>query len=119
MNTKKNPFNNAFRGFKWFAQSQWNFKIHILATILAFASALILKISLIEWVVIILSIALVWVSELLNTAIEFTLDKLHPAHDKLIGKAKDVAAAAVLMASFTALIVGALIFIPRILSTIT
>jgi diacylglycerol kinase len=112
---KKNPFSHAFKGLKWFAVSQWNFKIHAAATILVLFMSIYFKLNKTEWLFIILAIAIVWLTELLNTAIEFALDKLHPEHDELVGKAKDMAAAAVLVASLAALIVGAFIFIPKII----
>lgn len=55
-----------------------------------------------------LSVALVLVLELVNSAIEYLLDHLHPAHSPEIGAAKDAAAAAVLLASFAAAVVGTL-----------
>jgi diacylglycerol kinase len=57
---------------------------------------------------VILSAALVLALELVNSALEYALDRLHPAHSREIGAAKDAAAAAVLVASLAALIVGAL-----------
>jgi diacylglycerol kinase len=115
MKSKKNPFHNAFQGLKWFALSQWNFKIHTIATVIVIGLSIVLQIAVSEWIAICFAIALVWVAELLNTALEFALDKLHPEHDEIIGKAKDVAAAAVLIASIAALIVGAMIFAPKII----
>ncbi len=114
MTIKKNPFYNAFRGIKWFAISQWNAKVHFIATVLVLVLSFYLNINTIEWLFIIIAFALVWIVELLNTAIEFTLDKLHPLYDPLVGKAKDTAAAAVLIASVVAIIIGAIIFIPKI-----
>jgi diacylglycerol kinase len=72
-----------------------------------------------EWAVLWLAMGLVFVSEALNTALEKTLDTLHPEHHVGVGKAKDMAAGATLVASTIALIVGAYILLPRIVAVLT
>jgi diacylglycerol kinase len=72
-----------------------------------------------EWAVLWLAMGLVFVSEALNTALEKTLDTLHPEHHVGVGKAKDMAAGATLVASTVALIVGAYILLPRIVAALT
>ena len=72
-----------------------------------------------EWAVLWLAMGLVFVSEALNTALEKTLDTLHPEHHVGVGKAKDMAAGATLVASTVALIVGAYILLPRIVAVLT
>jgi diacylglycerol kinase len=72
-----------------------------------------------EWAVLWLAMGLVFVSEALNTALEKTLDTLHPEHHVGVGKAKDMAAGATLVASTVALIVGAYILLPRIVAVFT
>jgi diacylglycerol kinase (ATP) len=74
-----------------------------------------LHVSMNDWRWIALAIALVWTTEILNTAIESVCDALHPEHHPLIGKAKDAAAGAVLMAAIAALVIGALTFWPHLL----
>lgn len=115
MISKKNPFYNAFQGLKWFGLSQWNFKIHLAATIIVLVMTFWLKLNPYEWLFISLAIGIVWITELLNTAIEFVLDKLHPEEDPMVGKAKDIAAAAVLLASILAVVIGIIIFLPKLL----
>jgi len=66
-----------------------------------------------EWLGLLLTIALVMAMEGVNTALEALADALHPGHHPLVGKAKDVAAAAVLICSFAAVGVAALVFIPH------
>lgn len=114
MKKKNNPFIPAISGFRWFYQSQWNAKVHTFASIVAIFAGWILNISRFEWLLIILVIGMVYCAELLNTAIEFLLDKLHPEFNDQIGKAKDIAAAAVLLASFIALVIGIGVFAPYI-----
>jgi diacylglycerol kinase len=68
-----------------------------------------------EWAVLVVTIAGVWVTEALNTAIEFVVDLVSPDYNQLAGWAKDVAAGAVLVASLSAMIVAAILFGPRLL----
>ena len=72
-----------------------------------------------EWAALWLAMGLVFVSEALNTAIEKTLDTLHPGQNEGVGKAKDMAAGATLVASTIALIVGGYILLPRIIAAFT
>jgi diacylglycerol kinase (ATP) len=67
-----------------------------------------------EWALVALAVGTVWSAELANTAIEALTDLVSPEYHPLAGKAKDVAAGAVLLAAFAALVVGALIFAPRL-----
>ena len=90
-------------------------KIHALATVLALIAGGVSKLTRIEWCALVFAIALVWVAEGLNTAIEKLADAAVPEQHELVGKAKDVAAAAVLIAALAALAVGALLFVPRLL----
>jgi diacylglycerol kinase (ATP) len=115
MKKSHNPFKAAGKGFLWFYQTQWNAKVHLLATAAAIALGWFLGIAKFEWLLIMLVIGMVWAAELLNTSIEFLLNRLHPEWDAAIGKAKDVSAAAVLAASIIALLCGLIIFIPYIL----
>jgi diacylglycerol kinase (ATP) len=77
--------------------------------------ALYLHVSPLEWCMLILATALVWVAEGLNTALERLTDLASPGYHPLAGKAKDIAAAAVLIAGIAALAIGALIFIPKLI----
>ena len=72
------------------------------------------KIERTEWLSITLVAALVLSAEAMNTAIEFVVDLVSPDYHPLAGKAKDVAAAAVLLAAFGAIIVGLIVFVPKI-----
>jgi diacylglycerol kinase (ATP) len=67
-----------------------------------------------EWCWIALAIALVWVAEGLNSALDSLADAVHPERDPRIGRAKDVAAGAVLVAAIASAVIGALIFGPRL-----
>ena len=69
-----------------------------------------------EWAILWLAMGMIFVSEALNTAIEKTLDVLHPDKNEGVGHAKDMAAGATLVASTVAIIVGAYILLPRIIA---
>lgn len=75
-----------------------------------------LQFSATEWALLVITIAGVWVTEGLNTAVEFVVDLVSPDYHQLAGWAKDVAAGAVLVASISAVIVGAILFVPRLLA---
>jgi len=105
-------FGHAFRGLKVLVQTQHNARIHALATILVVAAGALLRISPTEWALIVLAMVSVWATEALNTAIEFVVDLVSPDLHSLAAKAKDVAAAAVLVAAVGALVVGGIVFGP-------
>ena len=73
-----------------------------------------LKISASDWRWIALAITLVWMTEIMNTAVESVCDALHPEHHPMIGIAKDAAAGAVLMAGIGAVVIGLLTFWPYV-----
>jgi len=99
----------ALRGVGVLIRSQPHARIHLAATLAVLVSGLALGLDPVEWCLLILAIIVVWAAEGMNTAIEFLADALHPDHHPLIGKAKDVASAAVLLAAAGAAIIGALI----------
>ena len=78
----------------------------------------VLGISAGEWRAVILAIALVWTAEALNTALELLCDVASPEFHPLIQKGKDIAAAAVLLSSIGAAVIGLLVFGPRLLHTL-
>ena len=108
-------FGHAFRGLGILVQTQHNARIHALAAILVVAAGILLRISPAEWALIVLAIVCVWVAEALNTAIELLVDLASPGPHALAGKAKDVAAGAVLVAAIGSVIVGVLVFGPHVL----
>lgn len=108
-------FTHAFRGIGTLLRTQHNALIHLFATAAVVISGLLFKISLQEWGMLVISIVIVWVAEALNTAIEFAADAVTLEWDELIGKAKDVAASAVLVAAVGAALVGCIVFLPYII----
>ena len=104
----------AFRGIAALLKSEVHARIHLVATIAVIALGWWCEITRIEWIAVVLSIGLVWVAEALNTAIEYVADLAHPDEHPEVKRLKDLAAAAVLFASVIALVVGLLIFWPRL-----
>ncbi len=109
-------FKHAFCGFVDLLRTQHNARIHALATVVVVALAAWLELKRPDWIALLAAIALVWVAEAFNTALEYLADAAVPEHHPLIGKAKDVAAAAVLLASLSAALIGLLVFLPALLS---
>ena len=85
--------------------SQHNAWIHLGATV-----------GVLEWCAVVLAIGAVWSAEAINTGLEFLADEVSGAPRELIGKAKDLGAAGVLLSSVAAAVVGALVFGPRLLA---
>jgi len=104
----------AFRGIAALLKSEVHARIHLTATMAVIALGWWCEITRNEWIAVALAIGLVWVAEALNTAIEYVADLAHPDEHPEVKKLKDLAAAAVLFASIVALIVGLLIFWPRL-----
>jgi diacylglycerol kinase (ATP) len=108
-------FRFAFKGILAVFKSENNAKIHLIATIFITGLAIYFRLSINEWLWIILSISLVWVTEAVNTAIEKIVNIVSPSYNKTAGEIKDIAAGAVLLAAIFALVTGLCIFIPKIL----
>ncbi len=98
-----------------FFNREQNLLIHIISSILVIIFGFIFKISLIEWALVILMIVMVITTELINSAIELSVDIYTKEFKPLAMVAKDVSAAAVVTAAFCALCVGIYIFIPKII----
>ena len=89
--------------------------MHLVATVLVVAAGAVLGVSHLEWVALVLAIASVWFAEALNTAFELLCDVTQPDFHPVVKKAKDVSAGAVLLAAIGAVVIGGLVFGPRIL----
>ena len=111
-------FVHAFRGLRFMLQSQHNARLHVVATLLVGLVGVGFHISRVEWCFVILSMMSVWTAESFNTAIECVTDLASPEFHSLAGKAKDVAAAAVLITAFGAAVVGAIVFVPYLYLTV-
>ena len=105
-------FSYAFNGLKTLIRTQHNTWIHLAASIIIVVLGIIYELTKLDWALIIFSITLVWMAEALNTAIEFLADAVTKEFHPLIEKAKDVAAAAVLIAALGAVTIATLVFTP-------
>lgn len=106
-----NTFKNARKGFRLVLKSEINIRVHIIITFFVLLFAYLLNFSAIEFCILLLTIALVIVSEMLNTAIEFTLDSIyHNKYSRMVGMAKDISAGAVMFASVVAIFIGLILF---------
>lgn len=107
----KYAFNGIFTGIK----EEQNMKIHITIMILVIIFGIMLKISKMEWIICIILFGLVISMELINTAIENTVDLVTKEKNEQAKIAKDVAAGAVLVSAIASAIIGLIIFVPKIL----
>lgn len=107
--------NHAWRGIKIVARTSHNFQGHLFFGILAIYLGFALKISTTEWCVLVLAMVGVLVSEAVNTAIEVDIDLTSPNYHPYARDTKDVAAGAVVLTILGAIIVGLIIFLPKIL----
>lgn len=109
-------FRYATQGLWYLLRTQRNAQIQASCAILALALAALLRISRLEWLVLILTIALVLALEGVNTALEAVVDLVTGDYHPLAKVAKDVAAGAVWTMALASLPIGALIFLPRLLA---
>jgi len=107
-------FTHAFNGLKILIREEHNARIHIVAMVITILLGFALNISPSEWIGVILSIGLVISFELINSAIENLADFGTSELNDLIKKTKDLAAAGVFWSALTALIVGAIVFLPKL-----
>jgi diacylglycerol kinase len=108
-------FRHAFSGWWYVLRTQHNAWIHAVAAISILTIALWVGLGRIEWAILILTIAVVWVAEFVNTAVETLVDLLSPDIHPLAKAAKDIAAASVLIAAMAAVLVGLLVLGPALL----
>lgn len=105
-------FGHAFRGWRYVLQTQQNIWIHSVIATVVVLLGLWLNLQLRDWAVLVLTIAMVFTAEFINTAIEAVVDLASPQKHPLAKVGKDVGAAAVLVASLAAVLVGLLILGP-------
>jgi len=104
----------AFKGIFAAFKTQRNFRIHIPVLLCVIAAGFLLKLNPAEWTLVLLAAGLVLSLELVNTAIESLVDLVSPGYDKKAGRIKDIAAGAVLIAAVVSVIIGLIIFLPKI-----
>jgi diacylglycerol kinase (ATP) len=97
-------------------RSQRNAWIHALATVTVCVAGFLFGLSRPDWCWIVLAVVAVWTAEALNTALEFLTDIASPTFHPIAGKAKDVAAGAVLLAAIGSVVIGLLVFVPYVMA---
>jgi len=114
LSKKLRNLRHAGNGIAIMWHKEVQFFLQVAFGILAFALAVALDVSSIEFLLLISSVVYLIASEILNTAIEILCDKLHPAHDAEIGKVKDLAGTFVIVSYLPLIIACAVIFGPRL-----
>jgi diacylglycerol kinase len=108
-------FKFAFSGLRNLFKHEHNSRLHLIAAILAIAMGFILGISREEWMILVIIIGMVFITEILNSAVESLADYVSPEYNSVIKRVKDYSAAAVLISAITSVIVGSIIFLPKVI----
>jgi diacylglycerol kinase len=121
MQQKRKPgfirsFQHALRGCVMLFGTERNAKIHLACFIVVVATGLYFRIDRTEWMIILLASGAVIAAEAMNTAIEGTIDIVHPQHGEKAGRIKDIAAGAVLIVTCAAIAAGIIVFYPKVKS---
>jgi diacylglycerol kinase len=114
MKKRLRAFSYAFTGLRTFFAETFHAKIHLVAALGVVVCGVWLGASAFEWAILLLCIALVFVAEMINSSLEYLVDLAQPNPHPLAKKAKDVAAAAVLIASLFSVSIAAILFIPKL-----
>jgi diacylglycerol kinase len=109
-------FGDAFRGVRCGMRGQLSFRVHIFMAIAVIVAAVVLRAQLWQWCALLLCIAGVLTAEMFNSAMEHFAKAVEKDQNPRIGDALDTASAAVLIASIGAAIIGAMIFIERLIA---
>ena len=104
----------AWAGMKAAFRTEHNTWIHLVLTLAAIVLGFVFKVSRIEFLALIIVMTMVWTAEIFNTALEKTMDFISKEQHPQIKLVKDLAAAAVLITAISAIVVGAIIFIPKL-----
>lgn len=114
-----NTFRNARKGMRIALKSEVNIRVHFCIALIVLALAFLFEFSIERMCILLLTIALVICTEMLNSAIEFSLDAVFKnKYSRLVGMAKDISAGAVMLASIIAVIIGVLLFGSAIINLI-
>jgi diacylglycerol kinase len=115
MTGRVRSFACAFRGVWTLLSTQMNARIHLLATVVVVVLGIVTGLSALEWALLVIAISMVWAAEGLNSALEFLADHTAPEWHETVGRAKDVAAGAVLLTALGAVAIGLIVFVPHLL----
>ena len=114
--SRLDSFKYAFRGISTLFREEPNAVIHLVASILVLFAGFVLKVSPAEWCILVIVAGVVFVAEIFNTSLETIGDIIDSEWNEKIMKAKDLAAAGVLVAAMVSVISGLIIFVPKIIS---
>jgi diacylglycerol kinase len=109
----------ALAGWLYMLRWQKNTRLQAVASLLVFLAALWLQISAVELAVLVLTIAMVWMAEFINAAVEAVVNLASPEYHDMAKVAKDVAAAAVLLGVVASVIVGVLLLLPPLIDKLS
>lgn len=115
LSERLNSFRDAFNGIGTLLTYEHNARIHLFILVAVIIAGFLLKISVTDWMAIICVSGLVFMSECFNTAVEYISDLITDKPNENIRRAKDVAAAGVLISATIAVITGLIIFLPEII----
>ena len=109
-------FGYAIEGLAYLVRTQRNFRFHLVAAAVAAGAGVSSRLSAVEWAILAVTIALVMLSEGVNTGIELAVSLASPEQRPEAKAAKDIAAAAVLLAAIASVAVGLALFGPRVIA---
>lgn len=115
--SRMRSFRYAWQGIVQFFSQEHNTWVHLTATIACTVLAWVMHVNRMEAILLLGMIALVWMAELFNTAIEKVMDLVSPERRPEVGFIKDLSAAAVLITAVAAFVTGLLIFLPKIIGS--
>jgi diacylglycerol kinase len=108
-------FSYAIKGLRTLVKDEHNYRIHLVISLITVILGFVFQLNVSEWISIVLAMGLVLVAEIVNTAIERIVDFISPGYNEPAGLIKDIGAGAVLVSSCIAVIVGVLVFLPKII----
>jgi diacylglycerol kinase (ATP) len=114
MSARLKSFAFAFSGLGFMLRTQHNAWLHATASAIVIVTGLALRVTLADWRWLILAMAMVWMAETFNTAVEYVCDVVSPEHSIAVKHAKDIAAGAVLICAIAAVFIGAFTLLPYV-----
>ena len=112
-----NTFKNARKGFNLAVRSEVNIRVHVTVAAIVLLAGFMLEFTGVEYCILLIAIAMVICTEMLNTAIEFALDSIyHNRYSKMVGMAKDISAGAVMFATVVSISIGVILFGGKIIA---
>lgn len=107
-------FSFAWEGLWSGMRSEKNFIIHLIVAVLVVIAGFIFQLALVEWAIIVMTIGLVLIAEIFNTAVEKMIDYMKPEISPQAKVIKDIAAGGVLVSAFFSVIIGLIIFLSKL-----